>query len=270
MDNTHSQLDELVAQVRQSAKYRAVGEEIVRHIGARELAARRSLREAIKATKNKLHQIGGAYLDTRPPYDDWLLDLRAAAQDGDERLRAACLAPLRHHASTRERVPILERFYSELWRVVPRPASLLDLACGLNPLALPWMGLAAGATYHACDIYADMVAFVASFLALVGQPGGGFVCDLVARPPELRADVALALKLLPVLEQRDKGAGIGLLRALNARHVVVSYPSASLGGRSRGMAEGYERHFSELVAAEPWTIERLVVPGELVFVITKE
>ena len=65
-------LDQLVEKVLESAKYRAVGDAIVRHIGARELAARRNMREAIKATKNKLHQIGGAYLETRPPYEMWL------------------------------------------------------------------------------------------------------------------------------------------------------------------------------------------------------
>ena len=46
------QLDQLVAAVHASARYRAVAEPLVRGLGARELAKRRDLKEAIKATKN--------------------------------------------------------------------------------------------------------------------------------------------------------------------------------------------------------------------------
>lgn len=265
-----SDLDQLVEKVLESAKYRAVGDEIVRHIGARELAARRNLREAIKATKNKLHQIGGAYLDARPPYEAWLETVAQAAASGDaEQLRTACLPALKEHASTRERVTILEQFYAELWQHIPQPSSLLDVACGLNPLAFPWMQLGPNITYHACDIYSDMIGFIDAFFGVISVQKNCFVCDLVAQPPEQQVDVALALKVLPVLEQRDKVASLRLLRALNARHLVVSYPSASLGGRGKGMSEAYERHFRQLVADEPWSIERIIFANELVFIVEK-
>ena len=39
-----------------------------------------------------------------------------------------------------------------------QPKVILDLACGLNPLAAAWMPLAPGATYHAVDVYQDMVS----------------------------------------------------------------------------------------------------------------
>src|SRR5262245_15507029 len=79
MTNEQIQLDELVQAVLASPKYRAISEELIRVIGARELSARRGMKEAVKATKNKLHQIAGAYLDARPPYDQWLAQLEAAA-----------------------------------------------------------------------------------------------------------------------------------------------------------------------------------------------
>lgn len=270
MTDTAQELDQLVAEVLQSAKYREVGEQIVRHIGARELQARRNLREAVKATKNKLHQIGGAYLEQRMPYGQWLEAIATAAKTGDEaQLKAACQNAMRQHASTRERLPLLGQLYAELWQIVPRPESVLDLACGLHPLGLPWMGLPHGVHYYACDIYADMVTFVDAALGLMGAQASGFVCDLVTDPPLQRVDLVFALKLLPVLEQRDKQAGINLLRALQAKTLVVSYPSASLGGRNRQMGSNYERHFRSLVAEENWQIERLAFTNELVFVVTK-
>jgi 16S rRNA (guanine(1405)-N(7))-methyltransferase len=270
MTDRSQELEQLVAEVLQSAKYREVGEQIIRHIGARELQARRNLREAVKATKNKLHQIGGAYLDQRMPYARWLEEIAAAAQSGDpDRLKAACQTAMRQHASTRERQPLLEQFYAELWQIVPRSERVLDLACGLHPLGLPWMGLPNGVHYYACDIYADMMAFIDTSLGLMGAQASGFVCDLVTEPPQQQVDLVFALKLLPVLEQRDKAAGLNLLRALQARTLVVSYPSASLGGRNRQMGSNYERHFRSLVAEEGWQIERLSFTNELVFVVTK-
>src|SRR5690349_15701189 len=74
-------ITELVVSVCASSKYAAISEDMIRSIGLRELAARRNLKEAIKATKNKLHQVAGAYLDGRLPYDEWLALLGAAATD---------------------------------------------------------------------------------------------------------------------------------------------------------------------------------------------
>src|SRR5215213_703715 len=82
---TKPQLDkitELIQAVQSSQKYAAIDEAMIRAIGLRELAARRNLKEAIKATKNKLHQVAGAYLDARLPYDEWLALLDAAADEG--------------------------------------------------------------------------------------------------------------------------------------------------------------------------------------------
>jgi 16S rRNA (guanine(1405)-N(7))-methyltransferase len=271
-------LDELVAEVLGSAKYWAVSAELVRSLAARELAARRSRKEAVKAVKNKLHQVGAAYLDARPEYDAWLAELERAAADTPSghasplmphpsSLSSACLAIMRRHASTRERLPILVPFYAECLAGVPPPRSVLDLACGLNPLAIPWMPLAPGASYHACDIFADMVAFVARFLELAGVPGGAAVRDLTAGAPETPADLALVLKTLPVLEQVDRDAPLRLLRGLRARHILVSFPAQSLGGRGKGMADTYERRFLELIAGEGWGVRTHRFQTEIAFLL---
>jgi 16S rRNA (guanine(1405)-N(7))-methyltransferase len=291
---------ELIQAVQSSQKYAAVSEAMIRSIGLRELAARRNLKEAIKATKNKLHQVAGAYLDARLPYDQWLALLSAAADDRrrttddgrpttDDRrpttdeplsnsvlgtqssaLARACLEIMRYHASTRERLPILESFYATTLASLGPVRSVLDLACGLNPLALPWMPLAPDASYYACDIYADMIAFLNGFFAHAGIRGQARVCDLAAGAPDEQVDLALVLKALPPLDQQAKHAGRDLLRALNARHILVSFPAHSLGGRGKGMAENYEQRFRALAGAEGWSIERFVFPTELAFLVRKE
>lgn len=263
-----SQLDALVETVLQSPKYRAISPALVRALGARELAARRSLRDAVKETKARLHQVAGAFLDRAPRYEAWLDLLRGAAGDAAA-LREACLAIMAGHASTRERLPQLETFYRAIFAALPPVGSLVDAACGLNPLAAPWMALAPGARYLACDLYADMCAFVGAALPLLGLTGEAQVCDLAAGAPPWPADAALVLKTLPVLEHARRGAGAELLRGLAARHLVVSFPTRSLGGRNVGMAATYGGQMQALAAAEGWSYTTLEFANELVFIVAK-
>jgi len=262
-------LDTLQAAVLSSRKYAQVAPDLVRSLGACELTKRRNMREAIKATKDRLHQIAGAYLERSPDYARWLGQLEQAQAEGPEALCAACRRIMAAHASARERLGILDRFYAETLRDLPPIRRVLDIACGLNPLATPWMPLAPGAEYYAYDIYRDLADFCRRWLALLGLAGGAEACDILANIPRQEADLALVLKALPCLEQIDKEAGRQLLERLRARYLLVSFPVRSLGGVSKGMPTTYEAHFQELVAGHPWRVQRFSFPSELAFLVDK-
>lgn len=265
------QLDALVAGVLGSSKYRAVSPDFVRAIGARELAARPNLKAAIKATKNALHQAGGAFTDAPIDYGRALARLRAAAAAGEDVLREACRAVMARHTSTRERLPILDEFYATLFAALPEPPGrILDVACGLNPLARPWLPLPPTTSYVACDIYADQVAFLNDFFALAGLPGLAEVRDVISRPPDEPADLALVLKTLPCLEAIDRRAPERLLDALQAPRLLVSFPAQTLGGRRKGMAAHYEAQFGRLLDARGWTARRFEFATELAFLVEKK
>ena len=264
-----SQLDALAQAVFASHSYRRVCPEVVRDIGARELAKRRNLAEAIKATKSKLHQIGGAYL-TGTKYAEWLEALTKASQaDGAQALKDVCRQVMAYHSSTRERLPILEQFYARTLADLPPARVVLDLACGLNPLAIPWMPLAEDVEYYACDLYEDMTDFLNGFLALAQVRGHAEARDVLNRCPTQHADLALLLKALPCLEQLDARAGLRLLETVNADHLLVSFPAQSLGGRKKGMVQNYEAHFRQLVAGKLWAIRHFEFPTEVAFLISK-
>jgi len=263
-------VEQLAAEVRRGASYAAISPELVRRLAGQELAKGRSFKEAVKAVRNKLHQVGGAYQAPPIPYARLLDELRALPNDPcDPALQAFCRRAMQLHASARERLPIVERFFSETLAEIAPVQSVLDLACGLNPLALPWMPLAPGAAYYACDIYADLVEFVAQFFGHIHQPGTVEVRDLLGDPPQTCVHLALALKTIPCLEQVDKQVGLRLLDALQADDVLVSYPAHSLGGRSKGMVGNYAAAFEAMVAGRPWSVRRFDFPGELAFLIDK-
>ncbi len=267
--NPEETLDRLVERVLASARYRQIAPDFVRHVGARELARRRNLKEAVKATKSKLHQVAGAYLAGTPHYDGWLRTLRTAAEVGEAALRQACVEIMRHHASTRERLPILDEFYATTLAEIAPVRSVLDVACGLNPLAIPWMPLAEGATYIAYDIYRDMADFLNEFLTMMPVEGRAHAGDVLQVPLDRHVDVALVLKTIPCLEQVDRESGARLLEALAADHILVSFPVRSLGGRDKGMLDHYEAAFRALTAGRPWTIRRFEFAAELAFLISR-
>nr|AIA10753.1 ribosomal RNA methyltransferase (FmrO) [uncultured bacterium] len=263
-------LDLLVSDVQGSAKYRDMSLDLIRTIAAQELTKRRTHKEAVKATKNKLHQVSAAYLDPRENYTAWLQELREAQQTGTaEANKQTCKQIMSHHASTRERLPLLEQFYSTLLAELPAPHSVLDLACGLNALTLPWFPHMEAITYYACDIYRPMIDFLNATMEIMHIRGCAEVRDILQSCPTQEADLALVLKTIPCLEQIDKQAGTRLLRAINARYMIVSFPAQSLGGRNKGMVTNYEARFYQLVEGENWEIQKYEFATELVFVIKK-
>ncbi|MBK8905716.1 MAG: 16S rRNA methyltransferase [Anaerolineaceae bacterium] len=259
-------LKSLTEQVRQGSKYRDIAPELVRRIGAQELAKRRSLKEAVKATKNKLHQIGAAYQPGRINYEEGLALLREAAVSSPH-FRAICHSIMQAHASTRERLLFIDEFYRVTLAGLPPIRTVLDLACGLNPLAYPWLPLPPDVHFTAVDIYGDMLNFIQSFFAIAGVNGRTQQRDIIGRPPTEPADLILLLKTLPCLEQVDKHAAANLVDALNGRYLLISYPAQSLGGRSKGMVENYTRHFEMLADGRNWQVQRFEFPTELAFLV---
>ena len=270
------QSDVVVAQVLESSKYRTLCPDVIRRVAEREIARSRSLKTAVKATKNTLHQIAGAYLEGKPKYSHWAQTVteiwsQTVMDTGKVERLALAREWMRHHASTAERLPFVEDFYRALFTEVGSPiSSVLDVACGLNPLAIPLMPLSAHPQYFACDIFSDQAEFLHKWMFYIADVvGSAEVRDVIDSPPTQAADVALVLKLLPVLEQWDKNAGIALLRALNCPILIVSFPTRSLSGKSKGMADNYAARFLAQIEPEGWHAVRFDFPNELAFVVRK-
>lgn len=260
--------------VAESRRYRAVDLAVVRRLADEELSRARSTDDAIKRVKRRLHQAVGAY---RPGGRagqgrdlERLIVARREDPSGSE-LRTACRILMARHASTRERLPYLDRFYAGIWDSLgAAPTSLLDLGCGLAPLALPWMGLPASGHYVAIDADAAAIALVDGFLALMAQPHATEVRDLVAPFKAAPTDVALLLKLVPILDRQHPDAALRLIQGLTADHAVISFPVRSLGGRRRGMETTYRRRADGLVAGlgpRVCEVREASIPNELVFVM---
>ena len=264
------QLSELVQKVQSNRKYEAITTELVQHLA--EDALRRGLRgkPAVKDVRNKLHQIGGAYFRKNPDYQNLQKELEKLPTNHElEALQNFCRDAMQMHASTAERTPILADFYQTCLAPIAPVTSVLDLACGLNPLAIPWMPLAENCTYFACDIYTDMLGFLENFLEHLNIKSWAEPCDLISRVPSQNAQVAFILKSIPCLEQVDKSIASRLLQSIQSEHILVSFPARSLGGRKKGMPDFYREHFYKILADKNWKVKEFQFASELAFLVTK-
>ncbi len=173
------------------------------------------------------------------------------------------------HSSTQERLPFIEEFFHTTLANLAPVESVLDLACGLNPLALPWMPVAEKAQYLGCDIFNDMTGFLNQFINHFGVEGAFETCDLTQLKFSKHAQVAFLLKTLPCLEQLAKGISPQLLDAIPADYLLISYPIRSMSGRAKGMGRTYETQFENLTQARNWCMERFEFKTELAFLVKK-
>lgn len=192
-------------------------------------------KELEKAVRERLHGITSAFSELDPQTE--LLAARLTTGD-DEGLAAV----LSRHASTRERLPLshMDALYRRIFALTGPPESILDLACGLNPLYL----------LHRLPKSCQIAGIDLSRRCVSMFPGG--ICaDLLNDNalPDQPFQIALLFKILPLLERQRSGAGAQLLRRIHARYLVVSFPTRTMGGRNVGMEPHYsqwmETHFPE-------------------------
>ncbi|MCL2358048.1 MAG: hypothetical protein FWC70_13000 [Defluviitaleaceae bacterium] len=265
------------------------------------LAEEGSGKDSLKAAKTRLHRMFGAYLsgNAHKKAARILEESRDVAREIDESVRLLAL-----HASTRERffrcagfrsdsegtyknranstdvpcvISCVKNFYEFIAaNVSGEIKAIADLGCGFNPFALPLMPEVLTRNlevYHAFDIDLRTRDMLNIFFESRGLPAAAKCADLAVETPGESADVAFMFKLLPVLEAQIPGRGFALASALNARFLVVTYPTKSLGGREKGMEKNYAAAFEGAVEAGALGNFELAAKGtvgsELVYVMKR-
>ncbi|MFL7838619.1 MAG: hypothetical protein ACK2T4_08125 [Candidatus Promineifilaceae bacterium] len=263
-----SDLEEVVAAVKGSRKYGDTSEETIRQLAAEAIRQHKRPKAAIKAVRKRLHSIMAPYLGD-PDYEVTAAALDAAfAAEDEAEIKEICLGALESHLSTRERLPITDLFYRQIFEVTGTPKRLLDIACALNPMAFPWMGLPNSVEYYAYDIHEPRINFINHYFTLQGLAPLARLQDVALTPPRETADVALFLKEMPRFERNYPGSGRDLLVGLPVRYLVVSFPTVSTHS-GRSLVTRYRQFFAELVADQSWPFEELMFDGEMVFIADK-
>ena len=230
--------DRIFEELKASRKYGAVCDEVLIRIASWAAGVTASEKQAVKAAKRKLHQIHGCYFDTACRRTLTRRIEHLCSAEAEHELKSICRDILSLHQSTRERLPILDSAFRTVLGDVSGVGSVLDIACGLNPFAIPWMKLPADTRYTAVDMDTDLIASINRFLGAVRRPQTA-LCRDVMDPGKYSTDIALILKALPCFEQQEKGAALRLLSSIEARRIIISFPARSVSGREEGMRIHY-------------------------------
>ncbi len=258
----------LVSSVLNSKKYRHAGVNpaTVENLIQQQAPLFASEKALLKALKRKLHNIVAPYLG-EPDYaalTEELQHIQGDALDA-EPLLAFCRKVLSEHASTAERIPLMPTFYARLFAETGQPEVVMDLACGLHPLAFPWMGLPRETQYHAYDILQPRVDFINQFFIKLGLAPLAENRDILVEPPTQQADLALFFKEAHRFEKRQPGCNRAFWASLNAARLAVSLPSHDLAG-THSLLDGHRKlvHANLPVHRE---VRELPFENEVVFMI---
>jgi 16S rRNA (guanine(1405)-N(7))-methyltransferase len=264
------QQQDLAAQILRSRKYRDLNIPLVtvQDLLVQEADKFTSTRLLVKAVRQKLHNIAAPYLGD-PDYGVAVRCLEKAFASRDpEAVRQTCARLLGMHASTQERLPVLPAFYEAIFSAIGRPAVILDLACGLNPLAFPWMGLPLSVQYWAYDLHLPRVDMLNRYFELQGLQPLARHQDILVEPPEVQADVAFFFKEAHRFDQRQRGCNRAFWQAIRAQVLVVTLPAVSLTGKHQ-LADQHRNLVYTTIGDLPWHVTELCVGTELIFCIDK-
>lgn len=168
---------------------------------------------------------------------------------------------LESHSSTAERIsfyPALKKIISNL-----KPLSILDVGCGLNPLAITTPKI----EYYACDINEGELSIVHEFFKKKKIIGKTFVCDI--RNPDTKfpaADVCLIFKVLDLLDKKKYILTENILKKISCKHFLISFSSKKLSGKRMNFPE--RRWFEAILEKNNFEYKKIYFENEIFYLIS--
>lgn len=264
-DRIERLLDGLLGSKRNAAVDRAIVSELIRDT----LPRYKSEREAVKAVKKKLHISHGVFFpeDCYSEAEKLIDQMERMADISIEQSLEFSGELMRLHMSTGERLDIIEEFYGALDEYTGGAKTVMDIGCGFNPFAWPFMKLDSGCRYLAYDIDARALGLVSRYFGVIGAKCSAETLDASKKVPGEAADIAFTFKLLPVIEQLKKGSAAALINGLNAAKIVITFPVKSVSGREKGMEKFYSGWFEQAVHDTHTVLDRQIIGNELVYIV---
>lgn len=245
-------MKDLIAKIKQKKELSNVSDSIVsqilddymnknkfNHDGISKMSEK-ELKIIIKDVRAKLRRCSGQYQASSMDFSKKLSLLR---ENKIEEL-------LKTHSSTLERL----EFYPELKNLIISLdiKSILDIGCGLNPLALASQGI----EYHALDIKEDEIELVKEFFKKNEIKGSAFSYNIrdIESGSLPHADLCLLFKILDILD--DHRLAQKTIKTVECRCFLISFSTRTLSGKPMNHIR------------RPW-IERILAKNGFSFKIIK-
>ena len=265
---TETRINKMVEKILKMPKYKnvAIPPETLQSVIEMSLPLSKNIAELEKRVREKIHNIVALYLGEMD-YEK-AIDRFRQVKDNCQLLKEFSARALQAHASTKERGQELEEFYQTLFGRIGDVKSIADLACGLHPLGLPFMGLPPDTAYYAYDLNKARADFLHIFITEQGYSGGCFHGDILTNPPQEVFDVAFFFKEAHRFEKREQGVLPSFFDSIKAQKIVVSVPLQSFGTHCE-IYKKYEKIFCEYAKQRNRQSENFFVGNEVFFIIDR-
>ncbi len=220
--------------------------------------------------RKKLHEVIAPYLEDIDYYQETKY-LSAEYQQNslnNDQIKNWARTIMHKHASTRERLANLEGFYQTIWSKIGYPSSIIDLACALDPLSLPWFNNPFLNSFYGIDIHKPRLDFLETFFQLYFPFAKTIQQDFIAEPVQIKADCAFLFKEAHRMEKRKSGSTSQLIQNLDVQHIIISLPAKDLSGH-HDLSDFHTRLIENAIQGQKFSITRAQVGVELLYFIEK-
>ncbi len=227
----------------------------------------KDFRLLLKGIRKTLHDIYGVFTLKERELNYLRNHLRNLHKLDEEAFRIH-LEILSTHKSSLERIDYYHEVYETIFSFTGSPESIVDLACGLNPLSFPWMGLKK-VDYFAFEISPSDCDFLNEYFKIMkpfGLNGKAFAVDLLDLKEIPKADVCFLFKVLDSLEDLQRNYSEKLLKRIPCKFIVVSFPTMSLGGKNPIKQRGW---FFRMMRNLGYSAKTFEIENEIFYIVKK-
>lgn len=237
---------------------------VLAEIGVDRLEKNKEFVSLVKSIRDVARRIYGVYIGKKYGKRDELL----VVGDYDGLLDL--------HMSTKERFNHYEEIYKVLIEKTMCPKSVLDLACGFNPLAVNYLYDACGKKkkirYYACDISEEDMDFLnrAFSTGNYNSDSLAFRCDLsdvysLKVLEQYKTDWCLLFKALDPIEEISENITYDLLDNIKSKYIIVSFPMVTVSRKP--MKNPRRNWFEKVLNRKELLFEMVEINDELFYII---
>jgi len=134
---------------------------------------------------------------------------------------------LKTHSSTKERL----NDYIKLIKLIRKynPRSILDLGCGINPIAIA--DKFPKTSYYAHDIKQDELKLIDLFFKSHKIAGKTYLKDITKIKNLPNTDICIVFKVLDIIETKGHEKAKNILQKIQSKKIIVSFSTITLSGK---------------------------------------
>lgn len=167
------------------------------------------------------------------------------------------------HKSSKERFPYYKQLYKKIFEITGNPKTILDIACGLNPLSIPLMEMKP--YYTGIELSKIDCENLNNWLKINKINGKIIQQDITKSLNFPSADLVFLFKVFDSVEEKGHKLAEKILKNLNCRYAVISFSTTTLKGNKMNFPR--RGWIEQLLKRLNYKYKNIELPNEIFYVV---